>query len=158
MRGRVLAAAALLTASATALAGCSSSSSDSSADSSGRPRLAVEGAYVPQPPLADMAAGYFTVRNSGTAADRLTSVSSPAVSDVSLMVTGADGTMHDVTGLPVPAGGRLVLRLGGDHLMLMGLKGRPAIGRRLALRLHFDRSAPITVSARVEPATYRPKG
>jgi len=146
----VLAAAALL-AGGTALAGCSGGHAQ------GTPQLHVSDAYVPQPPLADMAAGYLTVRNTGRGADRLTSVTSAAASDITLMETGSDGAMRDVQDLPIPAGGRLRLRVGGDHLMLMGLKAKPVAGQRVSFELHFAKSAPLTVRVPVEPATYRPK-
>jgi periplasmic copper chaperone A len=154
-RTTVLLAGTLL--AAVAVTGCSAHPRSDAAG--GKPRLSVSGAYVPQPPLADMAAGYFTVRNTGGAGDRLTSVTSTTASDVSLMVTKADGSMNGVGDLPIPAGGSLRLRVGGDHLMLMGLKGgRPAVGQHLSFVLHFARSAPITVTVPVEPASYQPKG
>ncbi len=149
---RLVAAVAVPAAGVAALTGCSSTPA-----SGGTPRLTVSDAYVPQPPLADMAAGYFTVRNTGTAADRLTSVTTGLASQATLMVTGSDGAMRDVKELDIPAGGTLELRAGGDHLMLMGLTGRPAVGRRVSFVLHFATSSPITVRVPVEPATYRPK-
>lgn len=149
---RLVAAVAVPAAGVAALTGCSSTPA-----SGGAPRLTVSDAYVPQPPLADMAAGYFTVRNTGTAADRLTSVTTGLASQATLMVTGSDGAMRDVKELDIPAGGTLELRAGGDHLMLMGLTGRPAVGRRVSFVLHFATSSPITVRVPVEPATYRPK-
>jgi copper(I)-binding protein len=149
----VPAAAAVCVAAAAALAGCSSSSGG------GTPKLSVSGAYVPQPPLADMASGYFTVRNTGGGDDTLTSVSTSFASDASLMVTTAGGAMKGAEDLAIPAGGTLRLSVGGDHLMLMGLKGgRPKVGQRVTFELHFAHSAPITVRLPVEPATYRPKG
>jgi periplasmic copper chaperone A len=153
-RRRIGAGAAAL----AALAAVGGTAAGCSAHAASAPRLAVSGGYVPQPPLADMAAGYFTVRNTGGTADRLTSVTSDTASDVTLMTTGSDGVMRGVNDLAVPAGGRLVLGLGGNHLMLMGLKHRPTIGQRVSFELHFAHSAPITVRVPVEPATYRPKG
>lgn len=140
-----------------ALAGCSSTATDARNGATGGPRLKVVQAYVPQPPLSDMAAGYFTVLNTGRGADRLTSVTSAAASDITLMVTGSNGTMTGVHDLPIPAGGELQLHVGGDHLMLMGLKGKPMAGQHVSFELHFAKSAPITVRVPVEPATYQPK-
>jgi copper(I)-binding protein len=152
VRRPALTAAAAAVAAAAALAGCSSSSGG------GTPKLSVSGAYVPQPPLADMAAGYFTVRNTGGGDDALTSVSTAFASQASLMVTTAAGAMQGTKDLAIPAGGTLRLAVGGDHLMLMGLRGgRPKIGEQVSFELHFAHSAPITVRVPVEPATYRPK-
>jgi copper(I)-binding protein len=65
--------------------------------------------------------------------------------------------MSGVGDLPIPAGGTLRLRVGGDHLMLMGLAHKPLAGQHASFVLHFARSAPITVRVPVEPATYQPK-
>lgn len=143
---------AVVAVGATAVGGCSAQSS------AARPELKVTGGYVPQPPLSDMAAGYFTVRNTGKAADKLTSVTSDAASDVTLMTTTSNGVMRGVTGLSIPAGGRLVLGVGHDHLMLMGLKGKPTVGQKVSFQLRFATSSPITVRVPVEPAAYQPKG
>ncbi|PWI41127.1 copper chaperone PCu(A)C [Streptomyces sp. ICBB 8177] len=122
------------------------------------PKLAVSGGYVPQPPMADMAAGYFTVTNTGGADDALTSVTSDAASSVTLMRTTSADEMQGVTSLPIPAKGRLTLSTGGNHLMLMGLKHKPTAGQSVTFELHFAKSAPMAVRVPVEPATYRPKG
>ncbi|URM96534.1 copper chaperone PCu(A)C [Actinomadura madurae] len=157
------AAAAAVLASATVLAACSSSNASSSPDASspdeaaqGRPRLSVSGAYVPEPPLADLAAGYLTIANTGTKADRLTSVTSDIAAEVAMHRTTSDGAMKHEKELPVPAAGRLTLRVGGLHLMLMDLKRRPRTGDTVTFVLRFAASAPITVKAPVKPATYRP--
>ncbi|SPT51391.1 copper chaperone PCu(A)C [Actinomadura madurae] len=156
------AAAAAVLASVTVLAACSSSSASSSSGASspdeaeGRPRLSVSGAYVPEPPLADLAAGYLTIANTGTKADRLTSVTSDIAAEVAMHRTTSDGAMKHEKDLPVPAAGRLTLRVGGLHLMLMDLKRRPRTGDTVTFVLRFAASAPITVKAPVKPATYRP--
>ena len=178
MRRAALAVGAAALA-ATTLAGCSSddttgngatgNAATSSANATGTartgtgtgtstPKLSVSGAYVPRPPLADMAAGYFTVRNTGSGADELTSVTTSFASDASLMVTSANASMTTVGHLVIPAHGSLRLSEGGDHLMLMGLKGgRPEVGLKVLFVLHFAHSAPISVRVPVEPATYQPK-
>nr|WP_202447385.1 copper chaperone PCu(A)C [Streptomyces sp. SID5468] len=147
-----MATAALATA-ATALTGCGGNASGTAA----APQLKVSGGYVPQPPMADMATGYFTVTNTGAGDDRLTSVSSDLAPEVTMHSTQG-GAMRAVSSFPVPAKGRLVLSTGGNHLMLMKLKRRPAVGDKVSFQLHFAKSAPITVEVPVEPASYHPKG
>ena len=157
---RPTAAVAAAVLAAVCAAGCADSSSAPSGASSGSdraPRLKVTGAYVPRPPLADMATGYFTVTNSGRTADRLTAVSSDLSPMVSMHTTTDSDAMKPVTSLPIPAGGTLRLRTGGNHLMLMNLKRRPAVGDTVTFTLTFAHSAPITVNAPVEPATYQPE-
>ncbi|PNG98577.1 copper chaperone PCu(A)C [Streptomyces malaysiensis] len=122
----------------------------------GAPKLSVSGAYVSQPPMDDMAAGYLTVRNTGGGADELTSVTTPLASEVTLHST--QGTrMKQVSLLDVPANGRLELTSGGDHLMLTNLTHRPKVGEKVNFTLHFATSAPIEIKVPVEPTTYRPK-
>jgi periplasmic copper chaperone A len=145
---RGLLAAGLL-AGPAALTGCSHTPD-------AKPALKVSGAYLPQPPMADMAAGYFTITNTGKAADELTGVTSEFASDVSMQTTTPAGQMQDAASLPIPADGKLVLSTGGNHLMLMGLKEKPMVGEKLSFALHFAKSSPLTVQVPVEPATYQP--
>ncbi|MEK8171653.1 hypothetical protein NKH77_26230 [Streptomyces sp. M19] len=61
--GRPAALAALGLTAALTLTGCGDGG-DGDAKSDG-PRLSVSGAYLPRPPMTDMAAGYLTVTNTG---------------------------------------------------------------------------------------------
>lgn len=122
----------------------------------GTPRLSAEGGFLPQPVLADMAAGYLTVRNAGDAEDRLTSVTSELAENVTLHTT-KNQRMRQVDELPVPADGALTLARGGDHLMLEKLGHKPEVGEKVTLTLHFAKSEPIEVEVPVEPTTYRPE-
>jgi copper(I)-binding protein len=144
-----LAAALLAVGGAGLLASCAGGGHHSPA------KLSVSGAYIPQPVLADMAAGYFTVVNTGGTAARLTSVTSSAASAVALNTT-AKGRMTEVPSLTVPAHGRLRLRLGGDHLMLSGLKHKPLAGQSVPLVLHFGSGRELRVRAAVKPTGYQP--
>jgi copper(I)-binding protein len=148
---RPAAALAILLAAGTAACG-----SDGS-DGADAPRLAVSGAYVKEPPMPDMAAGYFTIANTGGAADKLTSVSTDIAEHATVHTTKANGAMAEAGPLTVPAHGRLVLRTGGYHVMLMGLKRKPETGDMVTFTLRFATSSPITVRAPVRPASYRPE-
>ncbi|MEU8567856.1 copper chaperone PCu(A)C [Streptomyces pathocidini] len=146
-RRRACAAAlAFAFAAGLALAGCSSEGA----------RLTADAAYVPEPVTADMAAGYFTVRNSGGSDDRLTSVTSDVSGDVTMHKT-VGTTMREVRSFTIPAGGELELRRGGNHLMLMDLDHRPRKGEKVTLELHFAASDPIKLDVPVESATYSPR-
>ncbi|MFF8937740.1 copper chaperone PCu(A)C [Streptomyces paradoxus] len=146
---------ALVIAGALALAGCGGSDSGGDSDS-GKPELSVGSAYMPQPVSEDMAAGFLTVTNKGGAADDLTSVTSDVAGQVTVHET-VDGAMQEVKGLKIPAGGRLELRSGGDHLMFEQLKRKPKEGQTVSVELHFAHSAPVKVEMPVKPATYTPK-
>ncbi|MEV6103272.1 copper chaperone PCu(A)C [Streptomyces sp. NPDC051940] len=135
-------------ACALLLAGCGGAHS---------PQLSAAAGFVPQPALADMAAGYLTVRNDGDADDALTSVTTSLAARVTLHTT--DGTrMKQVDRLDVPAGGLLELARGGNHLMLEKLDRKPRVGEKVTLTLHFAKSEPIEIQVPVEPTSYRPEG
>ncbi|MEU8677345.1 copper chaperone PCu(A)C [Streptomyces sp. NPDC048560] len=144
-RRTVLAGVLALTTGLT-LAGCSSD---------GEPELKVIGAFMPQP-VSDMAAGFLVVRNSGDAADRLTSVTSPLSDNVTIHET-RDRTMRMVSSFEVPAGGELDLERGGNHIMFMKLKQQPKPGEKVSLELHFEKAGPITVDVPVKETTHNPK-
>lgn len=155
MNHHVLPSALLVLLTTAAVTGCSHASANGQTNE--KAQLNITGAYVPRPPLSDMATGYFTVDNTGSAADALTGVTSDLAPMVSLHVTTDTDAMKGVNSLPIPPHGKLVLKTGGNHLMLMGLKDRPAVGQTVTFHLRFAHSSPITVKAPVEPATYQPK-
>ncbi|MFH9012945.1 copper chaperone PCu(A)C [Streptomyces sp. NPDC017943] len=146
--------AALAIAGALALAGCGGDASGSDSGS-GKAELSVGSAYMPQPMSGDMAAGFLTVTNKGGADDELTGVTSD-IGRVTVHET-VDGAMQEVESLEIPAGGRLELRSGGDHLMFEQLKRKPKEGQTVSVELRFAHSAPVTVRMPVKPATYTPK-
>ncbi|MGO4422022.1 copper chaperone PCu(A)C [Streptomyces sp. MCAF7] len=151
VRRRTAAAASLVLGLSVVLAACGSE--DDGGDS---PKLSVSGAYVPQPPTPDMAAGYVTVTNKGGADDELTSVTTPLAAEVTMHTT--TGTrMKQVRSLKVPADGELRLATGGDHLMLTNLTHKPKVGDKVSFTLHFASSVPVEIKVPVEPTTYRPK-
>ncbi|MEU5988818.1 copper chaperone PCu(A)C [Spirillospora sp. NPDC047418] len=150
MRRPAAALAALVLAAGT-VAACGS---DGAPDG---PHLAVSGAYVKEPPMPDMAAGYFTIANTGGAADTLTGVTSDIAGHATVHTTKPNGAMAEAGPLAVPAGGRLVLQTGGYHVMLMELKRKPKTGETVTFTLRFATSSPITVQAPVRPASYRPE-
>ncbi|MFF1682385.1 copper chaperone PCu(A)C [Streptomyces sp. NPDC058256] len=144
--------AAVLAVAALALAGCGA---DSSASTSAKPDLKVTGAYMPAPSMDTMAAGFFTVTNSG-GADTLTSVTSDLSDDVTLHATKG-GTMEEQKSFAVPADGTLDFASGGNHLMFENLTHQPKQGEKVAVELHFAKSGTVKVSMPVKSATYNPK-
>ncbi|MFF5365971.1 copper chaperone PCu(A)C [Streptomyces sp. NPDC013187] len=151
---RRLVPTALVIAGALALAGCGGSGSDGGGDS-GKPDLSADSAYMPQPVSDDMAAGFLTVTNKGGASDELTSVTSDIAGQVTVHET-VDGAMQEVKSLKIPAGGRLELKSGGDHLMFEELKSKPKEGQTVSVELHFAHSDPVKVEMPVKPPTYTP--
>ncbi|MFD3413651.1 copper chaperone PCu(A)C [Streptomyces cyaneofuscatus] len=147
MNRRTVLAGVLALTTGLALAGCSTRSDE--------PELKVVGAYLPQP-VSDMAAGFLVVQNSGGAADRLTSVTSPLSDDVTIHET-KNQQMREVTSFEVPAGGELDLERGGNHIMFMDLKKQPKQGEKVSVELHFEKAGPITVDLPVKETTHNPK-
>ncbi|MEV5972087.1 copper chaperone PCu(A)C [Streptomyces sp. NPDC051921] len=155
MTRRTTALAATVTlAAALALTGCSSDGSSDSAKS-GKPELEVSGAFMPQP-VMDMAGGFLTITNSGDTADKLTSVTSGLSDDITLHET-KDQKMQQVTSFDIPANGDLKLERGGNHIMFMELKSKPKQGEKVAVELHFEKSAPLKVELPVEAPNHNPK-
>lgn len=147
MNRRTALAAALTLTTGLALAGCGGDSA---------PKLEVADAYMPQPVNQQMAGAYFTVKNNGGTADKLTSVTSNLAKDISLHKT-VGTKMERVASLPIPANGTLRLGHGGNHLMFMGLKNKPTKNDVITVRLHFAHSDPVRVSVPVKAADYQPK-
>lgn len=105
-------------------------------------------------PGARTGAGYGLVVNGGKAEDRLLGGSTPLAERVEVHSMTMDKgvmRMRPVTkGLAVPAGGRVALKPGGYHLMLIGLKERLRAGAMVPLTLKFAKAGPIKLSVRVE--------
>ena len=108
------------------------------------------------PPGAQVAGGYLTIVNHGSGADRLVSVTSDisAKAEVHEMAV-KDGvmTMRPVAGgLEIPAGGKIELKPGGYHLMLMGLKRPAKEGESFPATLTFEKAGSVTVEFQVGAA------
>jgi copper(I)-binding protein len=143
--------AAVTAAAALLLAACGGSGGSSAAE----PKLKVTGSYMPAPVTSDMAAGFFTVTNSG-GADTLTSVTSGLSGDVTLHSTKG-GEMEEQKSFAVPADGRLDFASGGNHLMFEKLTHKPKQGEKVTVELHFAKSGTVTVEMPVKSPTYNPE-
>jgi len=107
----------------------------------------------PTPPGARTASAYFTIQNTGKAADRLIRIASPAAASIELHSMTMDGNlmkMRAVAGIDIPAGGKVTLASGGYHVMLVDLARPLAIGDKVPLTLTFEKAGSIDVSIWVE--------
>lgn len=89
--------------------------------------------------------GYLRVTNKG-AADELIAASCTCAREVQLHLMSMDGgvmSMSRVSRLAVPARGKLELKSGGAHLMVMGLKKPLAEGERVRMTLTFRRAGKV---------------
>ena len=110
------------------------------------------------PPGAVVAAGYLEIRNSGKVTDRLLGATSPVAERVELHVTRSEGDvvgMRERDALEVPARQRLVMRPGGPHLMLVGLKRPFAKGERVPVTLRFERAGELQIDLEVQAGDSR---
>lgn len=102
----------------------------------------------PPPGGRDVTAGYLTLTNTGTAADRLLSATSPVAASIELHAhTHAGGMMkmEQVPAIDVPAGGTVTLEPGGLHLMLFGVKADALAGGVVPVTLTFEQGGTVEV-------------
>lgn len=116
---------------------------------------------IPTRPGMTTGSVYFRgVRNTGLAADRLVSASTPAAASVEIQhmqtVQGGQGDvmqMRAVTSLEIPAGTTVVMKHGvpaGYHLMLLGLKAPLKDGDRFPVTLTFEKAGTHEVNVWVQ--------
>jgi hypothetical protein len=103
-------------------------------------------------PGATVAGGYMLLRNSGAAADRLVSASSPAAAKVELHVHINDNgvmKMRHVPGYDVPAKGSFELKPGGAHLMFVDIKRPFKEGEKVTVKLKFEKAGEVSAEFHV---------
>lgn len=115
--------------------------------------LKVESPWVfAVPPGAKDTAAFMTLVNTGAAAIRVTGGKTDAAVRVAPMITtkteGRMG-MKDVPYIEVPAGGRVTLAPGADHIMIYGLKAPLKPGQNIPLVLTLEPGGTMTVNALV---------
>ncbi len=102
------------------------------------------------PKGAQVAGGYLTIENRGTAADRLISAATPAATRIEIHeMTTLDGIMVMRAiegGLVIPPGESVTLAPGGSHLMFIGLAAPFTEGQHIDGALMFERAGKIDVS------------
>jgi copper(I)-binding protein len=95
---------------------------------------------------------YVTIVNRGTSADALVSATTDAAKTVELHETVQEGgvmKMRPLRRFEVPGGGRLEMKPGGHHIMLMGLTRDLKPGDTVSVTLTFDQGGRMTLAAPV---------
>jgi periplasmic copper chaperone A len=114
------------------------------------------------PKGASTGAVYMTLDNKSGSDDRLTGVSSDVAAKLQIhemSMTNGTMQMREVAGgLAVPAGGEVVLKPGGYHVMLMGLKKPLVVGESFPLTLTFAKAGNLSVNVTVQPLDTKPQG
>lgn len=118
-------------------------------------KVVVEGAWVGEvPPSSPVAAAYITIKNEGTADDKLLSVTSSISGSTMIHQTVVDeegvARMDMIDALVIPAGKSVILKPGGTHIMLMDLK-EPVTGKgKIELDLKFENAGEMKIEAPVK--------
>jgi copper(I)-binding protein len=117
--------------------------------------LAVVAAWArATPPGAKVGAAYVTVENRGGTDDRLIGASSPAAEAMEAHESvEQDGVaqMRPLNPLTIPAGGKLEMRPGGVHLMLMRLSAPLKEGETVPMTLTFEKAGEMRIEADIAP-------
>jgi len=138
--GATAGAAAL---AAMTLAGCSAASARTSS-------ISATAAYVPVPD-GKTTVGYLDIRNNGTVADQLVSVTTSVGGTVQLRAPEKPGTpviMHTVPDIEIPPGTMVQLVPNSYHLLITGA-GPMHDGKDITLNLKFAHAGTITILALV---------
>jgi copper(I)-binding protein len=95
---------------------------------------------------------YVTITNTGKDPDALVSASSDAAQAVELHETKNESgvmKMRPVQKIDVPAGGKIEMKPGGYHVMLLGLKHDLKPGEKVPVTLKFERGGEVRADATV---------
>ncbi len=115
--------------------------------------ITVEDARVRMPPpVADTAAGYMILNNSGDTDINIISVESDAAGNPEFHTTiMLEGMMHmqKMDKVTVPAHGKLEFSPGGNHLMLKDLKRELKAGDHIMLKLNTSDGHSVDVHVEV---------
>ncbi|TWA72712.1 hypothetical protein FBZ82_102312 [Azospirillum brasilense] len=100
---------------------------------------------------AKTGAVYLTVRNSGTQADRIASITAPVAGHAMGHETRRDGDVMKMQEAPltVPPNGALEMMPGGTHIMLMDLAGALKPGQGFPLTVTFEKAGTVQVPVTV---------
>ncbi len=119
-----------------------------------KPEIVIEDPWVRAvPPTAKNTALFMVIKNVGDDPDALIGVKTDISKMVSIHKTvDQNGVMKmvHVDKLSVPAGGSVVLKPGGYHIMVMGLKKDIKAGENVKFTLIFEKSGEITIKAPVK--------
>jgi periplasmic copper chaperone A len=98
---------------------------------------------------------YMTIKNTGTADDRLIGAATPIAGKAELHTTSEENGVMKMRPLPaveVKANAEASLKPGGMHLMLLGLKEPLKEGNSFPLSLTFEKAGKLDVTVSVEKA------
>lgn len=146
--------AALCATALIGLTGCATNSAENSSLAPANSSVTMKDPWVK---AADegMSAGFGTIENTGDHDITVTSVTSPASTDLELHETVANESgamvMREKTGgFTIPAHGEINLEPGGNHIMLMDLTEPLQPGNDVSLTLTFSDDTTFDITAPVK--------
>jgi periplasmic copper chaperone A len=95
---------------------------------------------------------YMQIENNGNKPEKLLKVESNIASAVEMHQTTMDGDvmkMGPVDSIEIPANGKVELKPGGYHIMLVGLKQELKAGEKIHLKLNFETSGSLELDAEI---------
>lgn len=118
------------------------------------PAMRVDDAWSrPTMPGMSMGVAYFTLTNGTDADDELIAASTPLAARVEMHETAMEegmARMRPLTEIVVPARGRVEVKPGGIHLMLVDLAQPLPEGSRVPMTLEFRNAGKVAVDLSVE--------
>lgn len=125
--------------------------------------LHLSGAWVrPMPPGARVGGGYVEIHNGGDSARRLIGAETPRASSMEIhTMVEVDGVMRMrrlPDGIEIPAGAKISLKPGADHLMFFNPEPAFAEGETIPVTLRFDGEESITIEFEVADRSGKPAG
>ena len=121
--------------------------------------LKIANLWIPEaPPSATVMAGYMEIYNPGTLNINITSVSSPAFKSIEMHLSKDDNgvaKMLEQDKLSIPAKGKLILKAGSYHLMLMQPLKRLTHGEQAQLTFTLSNGEEINIMAAVRKNTQK---
>ena len=106
------------------------------------------------PPNAPVSGGYMTIHNNGAEADRLISGEADFADRVEVHEMKMEGDVMKMRqladGLEIPAGGEVVLKPGGYHIMFIGIDSQFKDGESRNVKLTFEKAGSIDVEFKVQ--------
>ena len=97
-------------------------------------------------------AAFMTLKNTGSKADSLIAASGDVAARVQIHTTINDNglmKMRPVKAIEIPPGGMAMLKPGGYHIMLIGVKKPLKAGDSFSLKLTFKKAGDMTVTVPV---------
>lgn len=101
------------------------------------------------PPVAPVAGGYLTIKNTGKTDDRLIAVKATFANMIQIHDMRVENDVMRmqelVDGIAIPAGESITLKRGGKHIMFMQLQKPMQADREYAATLVFEKAGEIKV-------------